>query len=292
MPSLTNISRRSFGALMLGGVAACGPRMPVSNPDEDLPQQVGFLPEYGPITDNGYNLPSIPISFTQGVNRRMEGTYLGEGAPGTIDVDPYAKFLYHIKLDGTAVRYPVGVGRQGRSIRGGATIKLKKEWPGWTPTANMLRTEPEVYETFRSGIPGGVASPLGARALYLYRGGRDTFYRIHGTNALESIGNSGSAGCIRMFNQDIIHLHNAVDVPTPVLIRSPEESLRIDPEYFNRGIELPPKILSREDLLNGAQDWDELDRMARGDGPPMSALNVPSVPEDTIAPVRRGFPDL
>jgi len=292
MSSYDKLSRRSFGALMLGGVAACSAPPPVSNPEDVLPQQTGFLPEYGPITDNGYNLPPIPISYTSGVNRRMEGTYLGEAAPGTIDVDPYAKFLYHVKFDGTAVRYPVGVGRQGRSIRGGATIQLKKEWPGWTPTANMLRTEPEVYEPFRTGIPGGVASPLGARALYLYRGGRDTFYRIHGTNALESIGNSGSAGCIRMFNQDIIHLHNAVSVPMQVLIRSPEESLRIDPEYFDRGIELPPKILSREDLLNGAQDFDELDRMARGDGPPLSALDVPQVGSEPVAPVRSGFPDL
>jgi len=81
-------------------------------------------------------------------------------------------------------------------------------------------------------------------------------------------------------------------VPTQVLIRSPEESLRIDPEYYERGIELPAKILSREDLLNGAQDWDELDRMARGDGPPLSALNVPDVQSETVTPIRSGFPDL
>ncbi|SEW29773.1 Lipoprotein-anchoring transpeptidase ErfK/SrfK [Cognatiyoonia koreensis] len=263
MPSNSNLSRRSFGALMLGGVAACGPRVPESNPIST--PSISFLDEYGPIQDNGYNLPPIPAEYTQGINRRMEGTYLGEGAPGTIDVDPYAKFLYHVKFDGTAVRYPVGVGRQGRSIRGRATVRLKKEWPGWTPTANMLRREPEVYEQFRSGIPGGLASPLGSRALYLYRNGRDTYYRIHGTNDLESIGNSGSAGCIRMFNQDIIHLYNQVDIPTEVIIRSPEESLRIDPEYYERGVELPPKILSREELLNGAQSWDELDRLARED---------------------------
>jgi len=92
-------------------------------------------------------------------------------------------------------------------------------------------------------------SPLGARALYLYRGGRDTFYRIHGTNDLESIGNSGSAGCIRMFNQDIIHLYNEIEVPMKVHIRSEAESLRVDPENFNRGRELPPKIISAEELL-------------------------------------------
>ena len=261
MPSNSEISRRAFGALMLGGVAACAPRAPRSNPG--IVRSTNFLPMYGPLDDNGYRLPAISAQYTQGVNRRMEGTYLGEAAPGTLDVDPYAKFLYHVKFDGTAVRYPVGVGRQGRSIRGNATVQTKREWPGWTPTANMLRREPEVYSPFRDGIPGGLASPLGARALYIYRGGRDTFYRIHGTNDLQSIGNSGSAGCIRMFNQDIIHLYDAVDLPMPVVIRSPEESLRIDPEFYDRGVELPPKILSREDLLNGAASFDDLDRMAR-----------------------------
>ena len=113
----------------------------------------------------------------------------------------------------------------------------------------MLRTEPEVYGPFRRGIPGGLSSPLGSRALYLYRGGRDTYYRIHGTNDLDSIGNSGSAGCIRMFNQDIIHLFEQVDIPTRVHIRGPEESQRVDPENYERGVELPPKIISPEELL-------------------------------------------
>jgi len=249
----TSISRRAFGAFALASVAACTRRIPASNvvqlvettPVAPLPAVVG----YGPIEDSGYNLPGIPPEYLQGDNRRAYGTYTGEAAFGSIDVDPYAKFLYHVRLDGTATRYPVGVGRQGRSISGGATIRLKKKWPGWTPTANMLRTEPEVYGDFRAGIPGGLRSPLGARALYLYRGGRDTFYRIHGTNDLESIGNSGSAGCIRMFNQDIIHLYNEIEVPMKVHIRSEAESLRVDPENFNRGRELPPKIISAEELL-------------------------------------------
>ncbi len=112
----------------------------------------------------------------------------------------------------------------------------------------MLRTEPEVYGGFRQGIPGGLRSPLGSRALYLYRGGRDTFYRIHGTNDMNSIGNSGSAGCIRLFNQDIIDLYNRVELGTPVHVRSEAESLRVDPEHFGRGIELPPVILDPNDV--------------------------------------------
>jgi len=246
-------TRRAIGAMMLASAAACTRRVPASNVvslvDTAPPAALPAVAGYGPIFDAGYNLPGIPAEFLQGDNRRATGTYLGEADLGSIDVDPYAKFLYHIRLDGSATRYPVGVGRQGRSINGGATIKLKKRWPGWTPTANMLRTEPEVYGDFRGGIPGGLRSPLGARALYLYRGGRDTFYRIHGTNDLESIGNSGSAGCIRMFNQDIIHLFDAIDVPMKVHIRSEAESLRVDPENFNRGRELPPKIISAEELL-------------------------------------------
>ena len=241
-----SLTRRTFGAMLLSTTAACSVRVPASNPSEaELPQ---FLEGYGPLPDAGFNLPGIPMEYTQGVNRRMTGIYTGEAAPGTIDVDPYAKFQKQEKDDGTAIRYPVGVGRAGRSIRGSATIKLKKKWPGWTPTANMLRREPDVYGPFRRGIPGGLRSPLGARALYLYRGSRDTFYRIHGTNDLESIGNSGSAGCIRMFNQDIIHLFDQVDIPMQVNIRGRDESERVDPEYFDRGVELPPKFIDPETI--------------------------------------------
>ncbi len=242
-------TRRSFGALLLGSVAACGPRVPVSNPvPSDLPAPVVYDPGYEPLFDSGYDLPGIGSEFTQGANRRMSGIYLGEAPGNSIDVDPYAKFLYHVKEDGTAVRYPVGVGRAGRSFSGDGIIRLKKKWPGWTPTQNMLRTEPDVYGPFAKGIPGGLRSPLGARALYLFRNGRDTYYRIHGTNDLGSIGNSGSAGCIRMFNQDIIHLYDAVETDIKVHVRSEAESLRVDPENFGRGVELPAKRVDPEDV--------------------------------------------
>lgn len=248
MTNVMQYTRRSFGAMALASTAAaCAPRVPLT--EVDIPEEMSFIEGYGPIEDAGYVLPGIPSEYLQGVNRRMTGIYAGEAGPNTIDVDPYAKFLYHVKEDGTATRYPVGVGRAGRSIRGTATMRFVREWPSWTPTQNMLRTEPEVYGPFRAGIPGGLRSPLGARALYLFRGNRDTYYRIHGTNDLESIGNSGSAGCIRMFNQDVIHLANQIEAPMQVLIRSPEESQRVDPENFGRGIELPPKIISAEELL-------------------------------------------
>ncbi|MFN3972026.1 MAG: L,D-transpeptidase [Gemmobacter sp.] len=235
------MSRRLF--LSLSGTAAltaCAAPAPVT---VDGIGQTGYLQAYGPIYDSGYALPPIPLQFTESPNRRITGTYLGEQGPGTIDVDPYAKFLYFVREGADSVRYPIGVGRAGRAFSGNGTIQVKRKWPGWTPTRNMLRTEPEIYGPFSRGIPGGKRSPLGARALYLYKGGRDTYYRIHGTNDMESIGNSGSAGCIRMFNQDIIHLFDIVPIGTPVHVRSEAESLRVDPENFGRGIELPARAV-------------------------------------------------
>jgi lipoprotein-anchoring transpeptidase ErfK/SrfK len=230
----TLLDRRTFlslsGSAMLG---ACAAPQVAPNPN------AGFVEGYGPIFDSGYTLPGIPPEYTQGVNRRITGTYLGEQPVGTIDVDPYAKFLYFVREGSNSVRFPIGAGRAGRSFSGGGTIRVKKKWPGWTPTANMLRTEPEIYGPFARGIRGGLRSPLGARALYLYQGNRDTHYRIHGTNAQDSIGNSSSAGCIRMFNQDVIALFEMVPIGTRVHVRSEEEALRVDPENFNRGIEIP-----------------------------------------------------
>lgn len=244
----SHLTRRTF--LSLSGFAALSACASGGSDEATVPASVGFLPGYGPIFDSGYTLPGIPTEYLQGVNRRITGTYLGEQAPGTIDVDPYAKFLYIVREGADSVRFPIGVGRAGRAFAGNGTIQLKRKWPGWTPTANMLRREPEVYGPFARGIPGGRRSPLGARALYLYKGGRDTFFRIHGTNDLESIGNSGSAGCIRMFNQDIIALYDLVPLGTPVHVRSEAESLRVDPENFGRGVELPPRTVDPERIYS------------------------------------------
>ena len=157
-----------------------------------------------------------------------------------------------------SMRYPIGVGRLGRSLTRPTVIRRKEEWPGWTPTRNMLRREPEVYGAFSGGIPGGLASPLGARALYLYSGKRDTYYRIHGTNDLESVGNSGSAGCIRLFNHDAIDLYDRTPLGTRVLIRSYEDSVRIEgAQMANRGSELPPTIVSPETIYGATEMYPD-----------------------------------
>ncbi len=239
---LTAVVLRATGlcaALALSACAAAPPPM-----SEEIIGGVPasqIVPGYGLLEDDGYTLPPVPPGYLQGVNRRALVPYRGTAASGTIEIDPHAKFLYWIQADGTAWRYPIAVGREGTGISGNFAVERKAEWPSWTPTANMLRREPEVYGPFRGGVPGGLSNPLGARALYLYRGSRDTYYRIHGTNDLSSIGSSGSAGCIRLFNQDIIDLYSRVPDGTGVSVRSYEESVRIEgPLMATRGIQLPP----------------------------------------------------
>ena len=121
---------------------------------------------------------------------------------------------------GDAVRYGVGVGKtEAFNFNGAAIIGRKAEWPHWTPTAKMVAREPERYGPVAAGMQGGEDNPLGARALYLYRNGSDTFYRLHGTTEPYSIGTMVSSGCIRFLNQDIIDLYNRVPVGSRVIVR-------------------------------------------------------------------------
>ncbi|MEP3233754.1 MAG: L,D-transpeptidase [Hyphomicrobiales bacterium] len=170
-------------------------------------------------TANAHHTPKFRKSFK--VNRAhlpQQVTFKRGYKPGTIVVDPRNHFLYLVQRGGKARRYGVGVGKAGRAFRGGATIARKAKWPRWTPTQNMIRREPHKYARFAEGVAGGPNNPLGARALYLYRGGRDTFYRIHGTTQPSSIGRSVSNGCIRMINDHVIDLYNRVPVGARVVV--------------------------------------------------------------------------
>lgn len=139
-------------------------------------------------------------------------------APGTIVVDPRNHFLYLQMRNGKARRYGVGVGKAGLAFKGTATVGRKAKWPRWTPTKNMIRREPGKYARYAGGVPGGPGNPLGARALYLYRGSRDTMYRIHGTTQPSSIGRSVSNGCIRMLNDHVKDLYVRVPVGAKVVV--------------------------------------------------------------------------
>lgn len=145
---------------------------------------------------------------------RKEVTYKSDFGPGTIVVDTAGHRLYHIKADGKAMRYSIGVGRQGFTWKGKASIQRKAKWPTWHPPAEMRKREPWLPVR----MEGGPENPLGARALYLYEGGVDTLYRIHGTNQPETIGQSVSSGCIRLINDDIEHLYQNVKIGARVVV--------------------------------------------------------------------------
>ncbi|TIY04845.1 MAG: L,D-transpeptidase [Mesorhizobium sp.] len=149
--------------------------------------------------------------------RRQHVRYDGNEPPGTIVVDTSQRFLYAVEGDGWATRYGVGVGEQGLSFKGTATVARKADWPSWTPTANMMRRKPRLVK-YAGGVPGGPNNPLGARALYLYRNGRDTHFRIHGTNEPWTIGTAVSSGCIRLINDDIIDLYDRTSLGTTVVV--------------------------------------------------------------------------
>ncbi|MEJ8570941.1 L,D-transpeptidase [Microbaculum marinum] len=150
--------------------------------------------------------------------RRQRVRYETREKPGTIIVDTSERFLYVVEEGGMATRYGVGVGRAGFSWSGRATVGRKAQWPTWTPPPNMIKRQPELKK-YAAGMPGGPDNPLGARALYLYRGGRDTLYRLHGTNQPSSIGQAMSSGCIRMLNADVEHLYDRTPVGTPVVVK-------------------------------------------------------------------------
>jgi lipoprotein-anchoring transpeptidase ErfK/SrfK len=135
-------------------------------------------------------------------------------APGTIVVDTMNRFLYYVQENKKAIRYGVAVGNEAYGFTGTTNVARKAEWPDWNPPAEMKARWPHVHFT-----KGGPNNPLGARALYLYEGNKDTLYRIHGTNEPEKIGQAVSSGCIRMRNIDVIDLYNRVALNTKVIVR-------------------------------------------------------------------------
>lgn len=144
--------------------------------------------------------------------------------PGTIIIDTDKKFLFYVTAKNKAIRYGVGVGREGFGWNGDVKIKRKQEWPTWTPPAEMRAREKANGVILPASMKGGPKNPLGARAMYLYKGRNDTMYRIHGTNQPWTIGLNMSSGCIRMMNQDVEHLYNNAKIGTKVVVIGPGRS--------------------------------------------------------------------
>jgi lipoprotein-anchoring transpeptidase ErfK/SrfK len=217
--SVSRISRRAFVAGLPLFLAACqtaGGPVASSKPATGIasgPEING----YGAITTEPF--PIAAINTKQVDPRFLRQTVsnpTGERA-GVIVVDTANKFLYLTQEGGTAMRYGVGVGREGFAWAGRAIIDRKQEWPKWHPPKEMMERDPEAAK-WPEGMPGGIGNPLGPRALYLAQNGKDTYFRIHGTTQPKSIGQAMSSGCIRLFNQDIMDLYNRVPIGTEVVV--------------------------------------------------------------------------
>ena len=151
--------------------------------------------------------------------RRQVVNYRTQAAAGTIVIDTAQTFLYYVLGDGTAIRYGIGVGRDGFTWAGAEVVTRKMEWPDWTPPQEMIARQPYLPRW----MAGGEGNPLGARAIYL----GSTVYRIHGTNMPETIGHKVSSGCIRMLNADVIDLYSRVSVGTKIVVLPNHSSLAV-----------------------------------------------------------------
>lgn len=229
MPELTRrdviIGGGTAGAAL--AVAGCGEVPVVPSPEPPFGGGFdgggAFSGIYGPVAGEPFPVPAAPLSRINPAFLRTRVAYARGEAPGTIVIDPRARYLYLVQEGGRAMRYGVGVGREGFGWSGTATIEDKQEWPDWYPPKEMVARQPEIRKQLTElrgglGIPGGPRNPLGARAMYLWQNNKDTLYRIHGTLEPWTIGSNVSSGCIRLINQDAIDLYERTPLGTKVVV--------------------------------------------------------------------------
>ncbi|QRI64041.1 L,D-transpeptidase [Shinella sp. PSBB067] len=220
-----SVTRRSFllGSAGLATTVLAGCTTPARERVAIEPEPVDnsiYAAMYGPKPDERFPLPAIPYQkIDPRFYRQMVPNPTGERA-GVIVVDTSSHFLYLTYEDGQAMRYGVGLGRAGFEWAGRGVIQYKREWPRWTPPDEMIGRQPELepYSSRNGGMEPGLKNPLGARALYIFRNGEDTLYRIHGSPEWWTIGKSVSSGCVRMINQDIVDLYSRVQNGTPIVV--------------------------------------------------------------------------
>ena len=200
----------AIGATVLSTPAAAAP-LPIfpfflPPPMEAAPPPVVVVPQDD---DQAFELPARL--------RRQVVNYSTREAPGTIIIDTPNTYLYLVLGNGQAMRYGIGIGRDGFTWSGRGVIQYKKEWPTWTPPSEMIDRQPEL-EPYRHGMPPSLENPLGARALYIFKDGRDTIYRLHGATDERTIGKAISSGCVRLLNQDVIDLYQRMPSGSPIMV--------------------------------------------------------------------------
>lgn len=225
--TITRHTRRTF-LVLAGGSAASAVLSGCTTPAADVqaqpaaPQPNTFYANmYRAMPEERFPIPAVNLNrVDERFYRQQVADPTGE-RPGTVVVDTRSYYLYLVQPGGQAMRYGVGLGRQGFTWSGSGVIQYKREWPRWTPPAEMIARQPELerYSAANGGQAPGLDNPLGARALYIFQDGRDTLYRLHGTPEFWTIGQAVSSGCVRLNNQDIIDLYSRVSTPSAIVVR-------------------------------------------------------------------------
>jgi lipoprotein-anchoring transpeptidase ErfK/SrfK len=215
-----DLSRRHFlfGGASLSALALAGCTT-TEGPSAEPRIDPYYLSMYAPDYDEKFPLPAVDLRQIDPAFWRAEVPDPTGERPGTLVVHTAERYLYLVREDGRAMRYGVGIGKEGFTWSGRGHIGRKAEWPTWTPTSAMVKRDPETNGPWRNGMPGGTNNPLGARAMYIYnQAGQDMLYRVHGTNDPPSIGHAVSSGCVRLIDQDVIDLYARVPVGTPIVV--------------------------------------------------------------------------
>lgn len=222
-PTSKFLNRRQFlaGTAALSGLAVAGcvstvPRQTSLVPQADLGPSI-YSMMYGPLLEERFPIPAVDLSQVDERYLRRQVDYNTSENVGTVIVDTISFYLYHVQENGKAMRYGVGLGRQGFEWSGRANIAWKRAWPTWTPPSEMIARQPEL-EQYRQGMEPGLENPLGSRALYIFQNNVDTLYRLHGTNEVWSIGRAVSSGCVRLLNQDVIDLYGRVANGSSIMV--------------------------------------------------------------------------
>ncbi len=240
MPDLQyrRLTRRTFlstslsATLFVTGCATSGDPAPavapksVPQPAQPPHRPIGLASDaelearYAARDDGGHHIPAVPFrEMNPKYHRQRVVDPTGE-KPGTVVVDTAGRFLYLTEPGGTAMRYGVGIGRDGFAWQGEGIIHWRQPWPRWKPPADMIARQPELekYSVENGGMEPGIKNPLGARALYIFQNKQDTLYRLHGSPEWRSIGKAASAGCVRLINQDAIDLYDRVPYHAPIVV--------------------------------------------------------------------------
>lgn len=212
----------SIGSVLALAMAGCAttqlaPPVPIEPARPPIPDHAALM--YGPMPEEEFPIPAVDLNELDPRYYRQVVNYPTLEEPGTVVVDPSNRFLYHVGDGGKAVRYGVGIGKAGFEWSGRAHVAYGRKWPVWTPPSAMIERQPTL-EKWRHGQPPGIDNALGARALYIHQGNRDTLYRLHGTGEVRTIGKAVSSGCVRLLHHDIIDLYDRVQTGSALVVLS------------------------------------------------------------------------